>query len=82
MPSRRQKYEIKNGGFGKGVLREVYVEDKVANEMDEMVEYGRENDVRDIGGKGYKKMAENEDIRDGENQSVSLKVCIIYSLVY
>ncbi|MFS7986093.1 hypothetical protein Hanom_Chr11g01006341 [Helianthus anomalus] len=73
MLSRRQKYEIKNGGFRKGVLREGYVEDKVANKMDEMVEDGRENDVGDIGGKGYKKMAENEDICDGENQSVSFE---------
>ncbi|KAF5779403.1 hypothetical protein HanRHA438_Chr12g0570381 [Helianthus annuus] len=84
MLSRRQKYEIKNGGLGKGVLREGYVEDKVANEMDETVEHGRENEVGDIGGKGYKKMAENDDICDGKNQSVSFsfEVCIIYSLVY
>ncbi|KAJ0692411.1 hypothetical protein HanPI659440_Chr15g0585651 [Helianthus annuus] len=82
MLSRRQKYEIKNGGFGKGVLREGYVEDKVANEMDEIVEHDSENDVRDIGGKGYNKMAENDVICDGENQSVSFEVCIIHSLVY
>ncbi|KAJ0448257.1 hypothetical protein HanRHA438_Chr17g0822811 [Helianthus annuus] len=82
MLSRRQKYEIKNGRFGKGVLQEGYVEDKVANEMDETVEHGIENDVRDIGGKGYNKMAGNDVTYDGENQSVSFEVCIIHSLVY
>ncbi|MFS7936309.1 hypothetical protein Hanom_Chr05g00414051 [Helianthus anomalus] len=41
--------------------------------MDETVEHGRDNDVRDIGGKGYKKMAGNDDICDGENQSVSFE---------
>ncbi|KAM0028573.1 hypothetical protein Hdeb2414_s0014g00422121 [Helianthus debilis subsp. tardiflorus] len=82
MSSRRKKYEIKNGRFSKGVLREEYVEDKVANEMDEMMEDGRENDVGYIGGKGYKKKAKNEDICDGENQSVSFEVCIIMLIIY
>ncbi|KAM0035063.1 hypothetical protein Hdeb2414_s0015g00442051 [Helianthus debilis subsp. tardiflorus] len=84
MLNRRQKYEIENDGFGKGVLREGYVEDKVANEMDETWNMAERmmNVVRDIGGKGYKKMAENVDTCDGENKSVSFEVCIICSLVY
>ncbi|KAM0035389.1 hypothetical protein Hdeb2414_s0015g00445791 [Helianthus debilis subsp. tardiflorus] len=51
MLSIREKYEIKNGGFGKGSLREGYMEDRVSDKVsfkgDESVAYV--TDVKGVG---------------------------------
>ncbi|MFS7928522.1 hypothetical protein Hanom_Chr04g00321761 [Helianthus anomalus] len=55
MLSRREKFEIKSGSFGKGELREGYIKTQDFNDVDEMVIDDRGKNVGDRGGEGLGK---------------------------